>query len=114
MRKGCNWCSITNDFCSYLISKENEICKRYYQTFCADENFLQTVLWNSPFKKNVYSTIDEYGGSLRAIDWNKGNPYTWWHKEDPDMLIDSNCLFVKKFNEDKYPWIVNEIKQLTR
>ena len=82
-KKGCNWCSISNKFCAYLISKEGEIKRRFHHTFCADEVFIQTILWNSPFKKNVYSTANENVGSLREIDWTRGKPYTWGGKVRP-------------------------------
>jgi len=48
LAKGCNWVSITNDFCGYLLSKSKFIESHFKHTFGADEFFVHTILWNSP------------------------------------------------------------------
>lgn len=50
-----------------LIGKKNWIFKRFRYTFCGDEIFLQTVLWNSPYKENIYALDDEFKGCQREI-----------------------------------------------
>lgn len=42
---------------------------------------------------------------LRAIDWTRGKPYVW-KKGDYGILIDSNCLFARKFDFTNSPEIV--------
>lgn len=74
-RKGSNWVSITNDFCSFLLSMEKAVLKRFNYTALADEVFLQTVIWNSPFRDKVYDF--EVFGNVREIDWERGEPYVW-------------------------------------
>ena len=97
-KKGCNWCSITNDFCHYLLKQEKFIRKRYKFTFCADEIFIQSVIWNSQYKKNIYSIEDEYESCMREIDWKRGTPYTWSNTaKDIDLLKKSKKLFARKF-----------------
>jgi hypothetical protein len=97
-RKGSNWVSITNEFVKYLIDRKKEIIKEYKFTFGCDEIFLQTELWNSPFRKNIYDINDEFHSSMRKIDWNRGCPYTW-KENDFNELISSNAIFARKFDE---------------
>lgn len=99
-RLGHNWVSITNAFCGYLLSKENLICKRFRFTFCADEIFIQTLLYDSSFKKNIYDGTNNNDGSKREIDWNRGGPYVWGQSdEDFEILKNSKQMFARKFDE---------------
>lgn len=96
-KKGSNWFSITHDFCQYAIEKKPFVLRRFKYTLCPDEIFIQTLLWNSPFKENIYKVNEEDAGSMRLIDWNRGNPYTW-KMQDYKELISSDRLFARKFN----------------
>ncbi|KOO65771.1 beta-1,6-N-acetylglucosaminyltransferase [Xylanibacter rarus] len=109
LKKGCQWVSITDNFCKYLIEHKEEILQMFNHTFCPDEIFLQTVLWNSPYKNNIYDYEDEYHSCLRYIDWKRGEPYIW-KENDFDELINSTnkCFFARKFNvQDKN--LINKI-----
>ena len=77
LKKGCNWVSVTDDFVRYLLTKKRQILQTFNHTFCSDEIFLQTVLWNSPYRNDIYDVNDEYGSCLRYIDWKRGKPYTF-------------------------------------
>lgn len=101
LRKGYNWVSITNDFCTYLLEHKAEVLHSFRYTLCPDEIFLQTVLWNSPFKENIYNLESASEGSLRAIDWERGNPYVW-QSADLDGLLASHYLFARKFAENQF------------
>lgn len=65
-----------------------------------DEMFLQTIVYNSSFKDKLYDKDydDSCLGNQRYIDWKRGTPYTF-RNEDFEELINSNCLFARKFNE---------------
>lgn len=97
LRKGANWCSITQEFCAYLLSKESYILKAFKYITCVDEVFLHSILWNSNFRKNIYDIADEYGSCMREIDWKRGNPYVW-KNEDYEYLMKSEKLFARKFS----------------
>lgn len=96
-RKGSQWFSITHDFCLHLIEKKPFVLQRFKHTLCPDEIFIQTILWNSPFKSNIYNSDDNNTGSMRLIDWNRGNPYIW-KMQDYNELIGSDKLFARKFS----------------
>lgn len=97
LRKGCNWVSITNDFCEYLLSQKIYINRTFRHILCGDEIFLHSILWNSPFKNSIYTLDDEWKSSLREIDWKRGNPYIW-KESDLIYLRNSEKLFARKFS----------------
>nr|WP_303922017.1 beta-1,6-N-acetylglucosaminyltransferase [Bacteroides intestinalis] len=99
-RKGSQWFSITHNFCLYLLEKKPFVLQRFRYTLCPDEIFVQTLLWNSSFKKNIYNIEDNNIGSMRLIDWNRGDPYTW-KIQDYTELVNSNKLFARKFSSQE-------------
>lgn len=104
--KGTNWFSITHEMASFVISKTDYIERNFRYSLCADEIFLQTIASDSPFKKNI---VDD---TLRFIDWKRGNPYIF-RSADYDLLIESDKLFARKFDENVDIEIVKRLsKQL--
>lgn len=102
LKGGSNWVSITDDFAQYIVSKEDWIHTNFKKTSFCDELFVQTLLYNSSYKDNVYlgNTKKSITGNLRMIDWSRGNgsnPYVW-HMSDYNTLIQSNNLFARKFD----------------
>lgn len=96
--KGANWISITQKCVEYIISQKAFVLKRFNYTFCPDEFFVQTLVWNHPeLRQALYSTTDEYEGCMRLIDWKRGNPYVWTIN-DKEELYASNRLFARKFD----------------
>lgn len=54
--KGANWVSITQACVEYVVSQKPFVLKRFNYTFCPDEFFLQTLVWNQPaFRAALYS-----------------------------------------------------------
>lgn len=99
-KKGANWFSITNNLAHYVIENEKQIRKMYSKSYCADEIFLQTLVYNSPFKNAMYySDREERYFNMRFVDWTRGNPYVF-RKEDYPMLKQTDCLFARKFSEE--------------
>ncbi len=109
-KKGFNWVSITHDFCVYLVSMKQQVLKTFRYTLCPDEIFVQTLLWNSPFRENIYSLEDALLGSMRVIDWERGNPHVW-QKEDEEILKTSKGLFARKFASN-YLFIIDKAESV--
>ncbi len=108
-RKGANWISITDDFVRYILDNEKKYKKFLKYSFCADELFVQTILYNSDFYSKVFSKQnDDYIGMKRLIDWNRGQPYTF-RDEDYDMIINSGCFFARKFSTSIDKKIIDRI-----
>jgi len=101
-KKGTNWFIITHEFASYVVSQEKSIQNRYRWTLCADEIFIQTLAWNSPFREHVMND------SKRYVDWKRGRPYTF-RKTDFDELMHSNAFWARKFSEKVDPEIIEMI-----
>ena len=108
LKKGANWISITNEFCCYIIAKKSELLKFYKNTRCCDEIFIQTLLWNSPFRGNIYNTEDEFKGCMRLIDWKRGRPYVFGKEYELDkrIIASSTYIFARKFDITQYPDMV--------
>ena len=72
---GSQWVSITKNCCDYLISKEDYILNVFKHTYCPDELFVQTLLWNSDFRSKIFQGNTEdfpYEHSIRLIDMSSG------------------------------------------
>lgn len=113
LQKGSNWVSVTNDFVKYLLSQKGWIKKTFRYTLCGDEIFLQSVLWNSKFRKNIYDTSDCYKSSLRFIN------FQGWHPKvltmnDFERIINSECLFARKFSSKEIDIVEKLYKHITR
>lgn len=100
---GSNWCSLTGEFAAYLLSQEKLIEKMFRQSSCCDEFFVQTIFVNSPFKDRNFQRADGTDEAntqnLRAIDWKRGNPYTF-DCRDYEALMASGNLFARKVGND--------------
>ena len=100
--------SITDELVRELLKKKKYIEKVYKNTNCCDELVIQTFIANNDkwFSKLYDSRMDDnYCANVRKIDWSRGGPYVWTEK-DFNELIDSNCMFARKFDEKVDPKII--------
>lgn len=101
LMRGTEWASITNDFVAFLLSKKDEIQKRFHHTFCADEIYKHTLCWNSSFKNNIYNSQNEALGCMREINWvitDKKSFLPSFTMDDYERLKNSPMLFARKFD----------------
>lgn len=109
--KGANWFSITDDLARSLVNEKANFLEKYRYSLCCDEVFLQTYIHNNDkFLKRVYrlNYSDDCSSIVRKIDWNRGGPYIW-HTNDYEELMDSNCMFARKFDESVDETIIEMI-----
>jgi hypothetical protein len=99
-KKGSQWFSITDSFARYVVSKKQWIEDTFKDTYCCDEIFMQTLIKNSDFEKNLFylNDGDEASCNLRKIDWSRGRPYTF-RMGDKEEILDSELLFIRKVDE---------------
>lgn len=90
--KGANWFSITDAMVQHVLTKQALIKKQFYYSLCGDEVFLQSLAMASDLHDQVVGT------GFRAIDWNRGMPYTY-RKEDVDDLLATDYLWARKFDQ---------------
>lgn len=98
---GSQWFSITDELAQDLLKEKERIKKIYKNTNCCDELVIQTFIVNSDkwFSRLYDSKMDDsYCANVRKIDWSRGGPYVW-KKNDFNELIDSDCMFARKFDE---------------
>ena len=74
-----------------------------YNTRCADELFLQTVVMNSPFAEDVI------GYNKRFVKFENGKACTLTDS-DFNRVISSDALFARKFNVEEQSTIVESIR----
>lgn len=113
--KGCDWWSITHDGAVAVLEGEAKFYRYFRHTYCPSELLVQTILGNDVrFKDKFYNLTDEVSGAMRLIDWQRGTPYVW-RNADFEYLINSPCMFARKFDstvdQEIIKKIINHIKQ---
>lgn len=99
VKKGTQWCSLTQDFVAYLLDHERFVKDLFSPTFCPDELFIQTVIFNSPFSARIKKAETEYDGNMRFIKWVDGEliPIS---EDDYPKLRASDKWFARKFSSE--------------
>ena len=97
VRKGAQWCSLTQDFVAYLLEQEGLVKELFTSTYCPDELFIQTVIFNSPFAKNIKAAETEYDGNMRFIKWVDGELIPIQEQDFPQLKA-SDKWFARKFS----------------
>ena len=98
LRVGANWFSITSELAKYVLSKESLINSMFSYGYCADELFLQSIVYNSPFFEKVCKLYENDNENCkRLIDWKRGNPYIF-KTCDYEEIMNSTAMFARKFS----------------
>lgn len=88
--------TLSLDCALYIVKfvEGNPSLKRYFKyTFGSDEFIYQTVIMNSHYRDAVVNNNHRY------IDWSEGGMRPKFLKtEDFEKLVESDCLFARKFN----------------
>ena len=100
--KTANWFSLTGDCAGFVYSKRDFIKKLTRYTVCADEMFLGTVLYDSPYWDEVYCKEVSWDGHMRYIDRirNVGSSPHTFTMDDKEQIDSSKMLFARKFDEN--------------
>ena len=96
-RKGANWVSITDGMARLFVDNIEWARKTFTHTFCCDEFVMQTLCWNSDFRRKIYDYDNPQNSCQREIGW-KNNVLSCWTLEDLERLKNSPCLFSRKFD----------------
>lgn len=110
-QKGANWFSVTDDLARYVVKREPWIKRTFRFSYCCDEVFLQTLIINSDYKNRLMQKKfnDDTSSIARLIDWKRGKPYVF-RDCDYKELMQSDCLFARKFDETVDKKIIERIK----
>ena len=112
VKKGAQWCSVTNSFVEYLLEQEPSVKKTFEHSFCPDELFIQTVCFNSPFMSRVKNHDSEYESNMRYIKWVNGELLPIEETDLPG-LKSSDRWFARKFSSSN-KGLIEEVVQLSR
>lgn len=111
-RYGSQWCSLTGSFVEYVLSMKAWLEKTFAHAIICDEIFIPTLVWNSPFRDEIFSGSDGNPCNMRLIDWTRGgsirHPWTFV-SDDYERIMASGCLWARKFDERKDPAIIDMI-----
>lgn len=118
---GSAYFSITDRFARHVLTQKEAIHRHFSCGLCVDEMFLQWVYlhWDNPnplyaSNRKDHPYIQEcYFDVCRAIDWTRGTPYTYTD-EDFEMLMESGCLFARKFDYKTSPELVKRIMEIAK
>lgn len=111
MYKGSNWVSITHQAVALLLDKKDYIQKTLRYTRIPDEIYIQTFLWNSELRANIWQGGDmDY--DLRYTDWTSGSPSPkTLTAGDLNDLLHSSCLFARKFSSQESAELIEQIQK---
>lgn len=99
-KKGIAYWSITHECAVYIVSNKKLVETLFKHSFCGDEVFAHTLVYNSEFKNKVYSLNDEFEGSLRLMPWHTSIGERDGHNfvlSDFDDIKKTSALFALKF-----------------
>jgi len=115
LRTGAQWVSLSHDFVQYLLAHKKWIRDHCRLSFCPDESFIQTLIYNSPFRMKLYRPLfdDGYASIVRRIDWKRGGPYVW-RMDDYEELTTCPEMFARKFDPDVDQVIISAIAEFVR
>lgn len=78
-----NWVSLDHETVQLLVKNKEWVHKVFKYSFCADEVFIPTFLYQFSYDNKIYlkdpvhDKKDDIQGNLRYINWWDGSPYTW-------------------------------------
>ena len=88
-----NWVCLSQSGIEYMLRIKDMVLRKYKYTFCGDEWFVATELYHSQLRDTIYS-------SPELVKYRMGNANAKAYSiEDYQFLINSGCLFGRKFSE---------------
>ena len=100
-KKGLAYWSITRECAQYICGKEALIKKMMRSSLLGDEVFMQTLVYNSPFRERIYDEKNEAEGACICAAWEScvhGNrPGQNLALQDYRLLFSPGYLYALKF-----------------
>lgn len=96
MKRHSNWISVTNEVVDLIVRNRTRIAKEYRWTYCCDEVFLLSEIWNTPLRATLSPK-----GNLRFMEWVQISGRDWSPRSiserDLTVLSAPDILFARKF-----------------
>lgn len=114
IKRGDQWVSLTEAAVDYLLSRKSEILRTFRWTYCPDEMFVLSMLWNSSLRSRLFDENGRPNGCMREIDWQSvGNgsahPHEWTMADLPRLKA-SDKFFARKFSSRDFE-VVREVEK---
>lgn len=109
MKRHSNWISVTDEVIELIVRNQKRIAKEYRWTYCCDEVFLLSEIWDTPLRETLSSK-----GNLRYMEWVQITGRDWSPRSiterDIDVLSDPDILFARKFTLPESKEIYNYLE----
>ena len=100
------WVSLDRETVKLIVKNKKWVHKVFKHSFCADEVFIPTFLYQFNCDDKIYSKThlhndkDDIQGNLRYINWWDGNPYVWRDGDESklDYAVKLGHFWSRKFN----------------
>lgn len=127
-KKGFVYWSLTEDAVMYAVARRSWIEQVFKHSFCGDELFMQTILYHSPYRDQVYDYDSEYDSCLRYVkpvrswdpDFSGSNAAQFQAEElsitvdDVEKCLKSGMLFGFKFTGSAGLKAIRAIKEMRK
>lgn len=94
--KSSNWVSLTDECIHFLLSQEESIQKTYRYTYCCDEIFVISEIWNTYLQSTIATQ-----GNLRFAEWKQFSKHDTSPRPidmgDLHQLESPHILFARKY-----------------
>ncbi|ASZ12511.1 beta-1,6-N-acetylglucosaminyltransferase [Chitinophaga pendula] len=95
--------------CSYIEVNFSWIYPFFRTVLLADEILIHSIIMNSPYSTRVVNN------DLRYIDWHTGPDFPRILTiDDVDSIVNSGCLFARKFDSHIDNIVINQLEQRRR
>lgn len=124
LKKGAQWMSFTHECLAYIVTflDENEdFFYSFQDAMCPDEIIFPTIIWNSPFRHEIFNTRPgalSSTNNLRCTRWVMKSkdlfdmPNTFIYTETfRKYLLHSNAFIARKFDLDKDPDMIDYVRK---
>lgn len=91
-KKASVWVSLTEEAIAYMLSVKDKVLREYKYTFCGDEFFVASELYNSPLHDKLF-----FYDKMLKCDFIRANCRVYTIADIGDLLS-SECLFARKFS----------------
>lgn len=114
---GSAYWDIDKELVEHILNNKTIIEKEFRYSFCCDEVFVHTIVWNNQrFRNRLYKNYLNNGleGNLRWMDFTgstDGSPKSITPK-DIEQFIDSGLFFARKFDENESNEAIDLVKSL--
>ena len=104
------WMTLYRNHVRFIIEQaisDRKLIRFFKYSWAPDEFFFQSILYNSPYRDELIND------NLRHIVWEEGkaSPKTMTPQDIP-TLMQSGKFFARKFDEARYPEVLDELDHL--